>query len=145
MLLFCNPWQADELAALHAACFVGDDVWSANFMLQQLKNPAVVGLAAHDGKSILSFGLFQMVEDMGDVLTLATLPKHRRRGHAKDILTAMVGLLPSGGKLWLEVADNNATAMDLYKNIGFHETTTRPNYYGDGQAAKLLMLQKNNR
>ena len=144
MLLFCNPWQANDLAELHAACFVGHDAWSANFILQQLKNPAVVGLATHDGKKILSFGLFQIVDEVADVLTLATLPKHRRRGHAKAILTTMVGLLPPGGKLWLEVADNNATAMGLYKNIGFHETTTRPNYYRDGQTAKLLMLQKDN-
>ncbi|MDI9313491.1 MAG: GNAT family N-acetyltransferase [Hydrotalea sp.] len=150
MLLFCNPWLANDLAALHGACFRGDDVWSANFLSQQLKNPAVLGLAAHDGGKILSFALLQMVGDVADVLTLATHPDHRARGYASHIVTALLGFLPQGGKLWLEVATDNHPALSLYQKMGFGEVAVRPNYYRAAQhdgrdiarAAKLLMFEK---
>ena len=140
--MFCNGHDAPELAAVHAQCFANDKAWSTNFFYQQLKNPAVIGLAEHDGKGIVSFGLFQLAGGTGDVLTFATRPDRQGQGLGKKILAGFIGLVPAKIKLWLEVAPDNAAAIHLYKKMGFGEQTTRANYYGTGQAAMLLMFEK---
>ena len=71
------------------------------------------------------------------VTTIAVRREHRRRGHARALITAALAAYPEARRVHLEVRPTNAAALTLYDSLGFRATGRRPRYYGDEDA--LLM------
>ena len=71
------------------------------------------------------------------VTTIAVRPEHRRRGHARALVSAALAAYPVARCVHLEVRPTNAAAITLYESLGFRATGRRPRYYGDEDA--LLM------
>lgn len=127
-----RPDDARELAMIHASVF--DTPWSAAALRTELKKPPVLGLAFIDPAEenrILSFVLFQRALDEAEMLTLATLPTHQKRGYAKTLLKAAFSSLRERGvaKCLLDVAADNQGAISLYQKLGFTEDGRRKGYY----------------
>lgn len=80
---------------------------------------------------------------IGHVKDLAVAPDYRRRGIGSRLLRRALGVVESGGvrEVKLEVRESNEAARRLYRAFGFEHRRTLPDYYGDGEAAKVLVAE----
>jgi ribosomal-protein-alanine acetyltransferase len=69
----------------------------------------------------------------GHILTLETLPSHRRMGIAEKLLENLETLFGEKGatESRLEVRENNTAAISLYRKLGYRPVGKLKKYYGD--------------
>ncbi len=129
------------LAQLHAAAFSASRAWSAEEFVRLLAHPRT--FATGDANC---FALIRTVLDEAEVLTIATCPTKRRRGHARKTLQAGEQQAKAQGAetVFLEVAEDNDAAIKLYTSCGYAMIGRRPGYYvpKDGAPIAALVLRK---
>ncbi len=141
-----KPDDARHLERMHAASFLRERPWTASEFSRLLAMSACRGLLLEETGEPVGFILWQMAGREGEILTLAVLPKSRRRGHASRLLSAAMADMAMNGvrRIVLEVAANNRAACALYESHGFAFIGRRPKYYltqsGDRLDA-LIMAQ----
>lgn len=128
--------HAAAMAAIHAASFPPRERWGEDAMRLQLELPGAFGLIDARG----GFVLARVAADEAEILSIAVMPKARRVGLGRTLLTAAIAEARARGAaaVFLEVAAANAAARALYAQAGFREVGTRPNYYPGGAAALVL-------
>ncbi|MFZ5670666.1 MAG: GNAT family N-acetyltransferase [Pseudomonadota bacterium] len=131
--------DAPLLAALHAGAF--EAPWSEDAFETLLAAFGVFGLIAGG----VGFILCRTVADEAEILTLAVLPAHRRKGAAAALVEAAAALAAARGaqSLFLEVAADNAPALALYASRGFAEAGLRNGYYASGADALVMRRMLN--
>lgn len=133
LLPYLKNSQSAALAAVHAASF--QTGWSADAIAGFVQSEGVACFfAAEDGavaQPLLGFILVRAVAGEAEVLTVAVLPRARRRGVGRALLTAAVGFARSrmADAIYLEVAKENRAAISLYEGAGFLIAGQRPAYY----------------
>jgi [ribosomal protein S18]-alanine N-acetyltransferase len=149
-----NPFDIPLIAALHAESFTGmlaGQVWNATAVAEVLAMPGAYGLlaAAHGGEPVgflLGCNTVKSGDsgDSGEILSLGTARAWRRRGTAKVLLHAAIERAEAAGvsRLFLEVAEDNGAAHELYLGAGFTRIARRPAYYRrtHGPAVDALVL-----
>ena len=140
--------HAEVLATAHGVCF--EMPWSIKDFQELLVLPTSFGFLAqieqettsnsqnfHEPQSnqispdILGFVLCSVVQEECEILTIGVLPKWRRQRVGYRLLQQAVEQAKSlgAGQIFLEVAENNGSAHELYIGHGFKEVGRRPNYY----------------
>ncbi|WP_296473882.1 GNAT family N-acetyltransferase [Roseinatronobacter sp.] len=121
----------EELAHLHRLAFTSPPPWSARDFATFLNDPNCFLLSHIQGGEGQAFGLFRVVADEAELLTLATAPDARRRGLARDVLVKGLAKAQARGAVqcFLEVAADNNAAILLYQSVGFSEVGRRKSYY----------------
>jgi len=115
--------------------------WGEAAWREELASPFGLYLALEEGgEPVGQIGL-KLVGAEAHVMTLAVRPEHRRRGHARALVAAALGLATERGaaEAHLEVRPTNAAALGLYRSLGFVEAGRRPRYYGDEDALLLTL------
>jgi ribosomal-protein-alanine N-acetyltransferase len=111
--------------------------WSAAIWRGELESPHAFYLVVEEGGGISGhIGVRHVLGEL-HVTTIAVRPEHRRRGHARALVSAALAAYPVARCVHLEVRPTNAAAITLYESLGFRATGRRPRYYGDEDA--LLM------
>ena len=111
--------------------------WSAAIWRGELESPHAFYLVVEEGGGISGhIGVRHVLGEL-HVTTIAVRPEHRRRGHARALVSAALAAYPVARRVHLEVRPTNAAAITLYESLGFRATGRRPRYYGDEDA--LLM------
>lgn len=128
------------LADLHATAF--DAPWSPTAFAELLSQPGVILEAEDEG-----FILVRVTLDEAEILTLAVHPEARRTGVGARLTQAAAARAAAGGagRLYLEVAEDNAAARGLYARLGFETMGRRRRYYArsEGPAVDALLLVLN--
>ncbi len=141
------PVQENDLtmmARIHAVSF--DDAWSAAMIRRILSMPGSFGLVARRNRqwSVAGFALVRGVADEGELLSLAVASDQRGRGVGSLLLAGVIQQSHAAGarKLFLEVAEDNFVARDLYDGFGFVPVGRRPDYYvrADGSKASAVTM-----
>jgi [ribosomal protein S18]-alanine N-acetyltransferase len=87
----------------------------------------------------------RVVLDEAEILTIAVKDGMRKKGIGKELLNFhIVNLNYRGVKsIYLEVAENNTPAVNLYKGIGFSQIGVRKSYYRgiDGNRTSALTMK----
>lgn len=129
------------LAELERQCF--SRPWSAQALLEELKNPAACFKAAiEDGRAVGYAGMHVVCGECY-IANVAVDPKFRRRGCA----TALLGALEDearrreGEFLSLEVRPSNTEAVRLYAGLGFLETGRRRDFYSEPREDGLILTK----
>lgn len=134
-------------------------VWNETAVAEVLAMPGAYGFLAAPGEEISAAGSLGAGNpepagfllgcnraDSGEILSLGTARVWRRRGVARTLLRAAMTRAEAAGipRLFLEVAEDNAAARDLYAGAGFANVARRPAYYrrADGPAAGALVLAR---
>jgi len=88
---------------------------------------------------LASFGLGGLIRK-GHVVSIAVLPRGRRKGVAQALMTKAVdGMTYYKAKLcYLEVRVTNDPGVSLYKKLGFAVNRTLNGYYSDGEDAYVM-------
>lgn len=133
--------RAVDLARAHALAF--DRSWNAAEFASLLNGPGVAAILA-EGDGPLGLVLIRSIAGEAEILTLGVAPTARRKGQARALMNAAMGLARQTGaeRLFLEVAEDNAPALRLYAALGFREMGRRKGYYdrGAGVRADALVL-----
>jgi ribosomal-protein-alanine N-acetyltransferase len=134
--------DAPGLAAIHATGF--ERGWDAiEFERLIAERGSVCHLAKPGGRGVATgFALSRIVGDEAEILTVAVLPKARGAGLAKTILRLHLARLAARGAraVFLEVAEDNAAALRLYRSLGFAEIGRRAGYYSRRGAAPATAI-----
>ena len=119
----------DAIAALHGASFEAG--WSADTFAELLSGAGVCLWAAREGRVLSGFVLARMVADEAEILTIAVAGPYRGQRLGERLMEqVVVGALARGAaSLFLEVAEDNHSAISLYARMGFSEVGRRPAYY----------------
>ena len=127
--------MAGVLSQLHITCFdpLPETPWSETAMRTILRMPGTRGYVISDAQGTprgLLIGR-ETAED-AEILTVCVAPNERRKGLARELFAAFLADLAPETRLVLEVAIDNAGAIQLYRSLGFQEIGRRPAYYGGG-------------
>jgi ribosomal-protein-alanine N-acetyltransferase len=130
--------HAAVLAALHAESIVPP--WSTGTFATLLGQPGVAGWVATENEEPVGLLLARAAADEAEILTLAVLPRRRRRGIAAHLMAQLVVWAASANVtcLFLEVAEDNVAARALYERSEFAIAGRRTDYYAPGRDALLL-------
>ena len=83
------------------------------------------------GQPLTGFIIISHTLDQAEILTIVTCPNHRKKGIAKKLLEAAEQTLSQKGAdiVFLEVAEDNDSAIALYKSCSYEPFGRRPAYY----------------
>ncbi len=144
MITTLTPPFAEVLAHLHAQAFAQKRRWTAKTIAATLGTPGTFGLMVSRDDKPLGFVLMRVVAFQkgggeAEVLTLATLPAHRRVGVARQLMNAGCARAQGAGahKVFLEVATDNAPACTLYESLGFRPAGRRKAYYARPSGGRM--------
>lgn len=144
-LLWAGPERAAQIASLHKDLF--DPPWDERAILALLDHPAATALVAVVGgpKTPVGFVLGQLAADEAEILSIGVAKNWQRKGIGRRLVDGLVRAVTraEGKSIHLEVADDNAAALALYRRTGFAEAGRRAGYYQrkDGAKADALRLE----
>lgn len=128
------------LAQLHAQCF--EKTWDENIIRTMLDSSSVVALAAKRQEEIYAMIIASVVADEAEILTLGVHPQARMQGVASALLEALHAYCRQQNvlRVHLEVAEDNASALKLYRNAAYVLQGRRKAYYSrqDGSLVDAL-------
>jgi ribosomal-protein-alanine N-acetyltransferase len=121
--------------------------WSRGNFIDSLAAgyPAQVLLDAQ-GAMLGYFVAMGGVDEM-HLLNITVAPAVQGRGHARQMIDALIGLCREqlAHELWLEVRESNARARAIYTRLGFEQKGVRKGYYpapfGRREDAIVMSLQ----
>ena len=136
------PADAPALTRLHASAF--ETPWSAKSLAGFMGDAGAITLISGDPAA--GFILIRCMAGEAEVLTLAVNSACRRMGMARRLVEAAARVAHDAGaaSLFLEVAEDNAAALALYRGGGFAQIGRRAGYYrrNDGPAMDALVLKR---
>lgn len=127
------------LARIHAAAFTVPRPWSADEITALLDAPGVILVARSEG-----FALIRVAAGEAELLTLAVVPRARRRGLGRALLAEAEARAAAAGaaEIFLEVTEDNAAARALYAAAGYTQAGRRQGYFalpGGGRVDALVL------
>lgn len=136
----CGEADPAALAELDAACF--SPAWTAAALAAELAQRGALGLLLTRAAAPIGYALFRRLLDEAELLRIGVLPGERGRGFATQLLAHGLGLLREEGVVacLLEVREDNAAAVAVYRHAGFAVVGRRRSYYPDGTTALLMTL-----
>ncbi|MEY4295011.1 MAG: hypothetical protein RLY82_699 [Pseudomonadota bacterium] len=99
---------------------------------------------AENSEIVASIEIMRGVDD-AEILNIETLPSHRRRGFAQNLLNQAFDWARQNQRqaVWLEVRASNAGAIALYGKMGFEQIRVRKHYYDNsgGHVEDALVMK----
>jgi len=138
--------KAEDCARLHGASFAHP--WSAEEVASLIASASTIAAAALDPTSgqLRGFVLARLAADEAEILTIAVDPTVRGKGVGRALLAEILRQAASAGArtMFLEVDQDNAAALALYRRLGFIKVGERTGYYRrkDGQRAAAIVMLK---
>ncbi|GHC53404.1 ribosomal protein S18-alanine N-acetyltransferase [Neogemmobacter tilapiae] len=125
----------EALALIHAQCFTRPPPWTAKTFASFLTDPTTFLLTDAD-----AFILGRVILDEAELLTLAVAPLAQGQGKGQRLVGQFLQTARQKGAVtaFLEVAEGNAPARQLYAKAGFTQTGCRKRYYAGVEDALLL-------
>lgn len=128
----------DALLGIESRAFSGNRL-SPRAMRAAILNPRAHMIVAQDGSRVTGYGLLFYRKNCGfaRLYSLAVDPVFRGQGIARHLLEGLSEGC-TAPMMSLEVRDDNAPAIALYRALGFSQSSRRENYYDDGAAALIM-------
>ena len=137
------PADAAACAELDAELFAGDDPWTAQAFLEELRSGHHY-LAARDGRRLVGYAGLAFVapppEPEAEVHTIGVARSHRGRGLGRELLRGLLAVADGErATVFLEVRTDNEAARGLYESEGFEVIGLRRRYYPASGADAFTM------
>ena len=131
------PADPQALADLHARCFERPAPWTAAAFASLLEGRGAFLLTEPQG-----FLLGRALAGEAELLTLAVAPEARRRGLGRRLVAGFRDECHARAveEAFLEVAEDNLAARQLYQSLGWLEAGLRRRYYGPATDAVVMRL-----
>lgn len=130
-----------RLSSAHVDGFPEGEGWSEKVFEELLRLPFNhICVSYNQDHEIEGFLLYSVVIDDIEIITFVTSVHYRRQGVAKQLMDAFLQKMLSNyiRFVFLEVAEDNAPALALYRHYGFQQQGKRLNYYRYGRNAIVM-------
>lgn len=121
------------------------EAWTRSQLAGILPMSGVSLMVASDRGEAIGFSLFRTIADESELLLIAVLPSHHRRGVGRLLLDDFIERARNDAiaRVHLEVRDGNP-AVTMYGTAGFSPVGRRRNYYhaADGKRFDAITLSK---
>lgn len=147
----CELQQLDalDLKTMAGQCrdLFEDPTWRASAVERLLDAPGCFALLARAAGHAAGLVLARVAADECEILWLLVVPTWRRRGIGRSLLQSALQTAASLGArtAYLEVAEANRAAVELYRAEGFQPCGRRRAYYEsghEGEARDALLYKK---
>jgi [ribosomal protein S18]-alanine N-acetyltransferase len=137
-----GPADARAMAELHATSF--HRAWSDGEFAELLVDRNIVGHRATMGRTLVGFVLSRMVVGEAEILSIAIAGSRRGKGLGRQLLELHLRRLAGlgVGAVFLEVAEDNAPAQQLYRGAGFRDVGRREGYYPARTGSAAIILRR---
>ena len=141
-----RPADAARCAALEQVLFPGDEPWSADAFLEELRAGHPY-LAARTGGLVVGYGGIAVVGGPpgaeAEIHTIGVDPAHQGRGIGRAVLRGLLAAAEAlHATVFLEVRTDNEPARALYESEGFTVVGLRPRYYRPSGADAYTMRRE---
>jgi ribosomal-protein-alanine N-acetyltransferase len=115
--------------------------WSESMFVSELGRRDGIALIAVDGGRPVGYVMVARQVEVWHVLNVAVHPDRRGEGIGESLMTTLfeIGDRRDHRGYTLEVRVSNATAIRLYRRLGFEDHGIRPRYYSDNGEDALIM------
>jgi ribosomal-protein-alanine N-acetyltransferase len=129
-----------DVLAIERASF--SEPWSERLFVQEMTQPESYFVVFRLDSRMIGYGGFWLVLDEAHITNIAVDPLCRRQGFGTLILQHLCDIAVSrhATMATLEVRQNNAVAMNLYKKFGFRPVAIRKGYYSDTGEDAIVMV-----
>ncbi len=137
-----RPATGADLGAVHAVeRAVFTDPWTRDGIADMMQGATSATFVACLRDEVIGYLMARRSGEEGEILNLAVLPGHRRRGVAAALLREGLAWLRAGGagEVYLEVRESNGSARALYEGHGFRAVGMRPDYYRHPRESALVL------
>lgn len=136
--------DAAAIGVLHGASFRRG--WSEDEIERLLLDRSVIAHRATIGRAFSGFVMSRIAAGEAEILSIAVASSQQGKGLAGRLLRYHLGRLAGVAvrAIFLEVDENNAPAIRLYRKAGFREVGRRAGYYPEqgGKPANALVLRR---
>jgi ribosomal-protein-alanine N-acetyltransferase len=119
--------------------------WRRETFLELIGRPTLEVLVLdHATEGIVGYAVVWCILDQGELANLAVVPRQRGRGLGGRLLGRTLEIARARGvdRMYLEVRDSNAAALELYRRFGFSQVGLRRGYYqSPKEDARILMAK----
>jgi ribosomal-protein-alanine N-acetyltransferase len=135
----------DRLYEIEKECFI-EEAFSKKQIAQLITDYNSISLIARENGEVAGFIVGVVYPDRkavnGHILTIDVSPKHRRKGIGRMLLQEMENIFAHKGvqASLLEVREDNAAAISLYRKLGYKEMGRLENYYGNAHGIYLKKI-----
>jgi ribosomal-protein-alanine N-acetyltransferase len=142
--LILRAATAEDIAAVHSLeriCFT--DAWSEGMLLSSLTDGVDFTLLL-DGETLIGYSIVdRRVQGEAELHNVAIIPEYRGKGLSSLLMDKMISDCAENGVsvIFLEVRENNAPAINLYKKYGFTAIDKRKNYYKNPTEDAWVMMK----
>jgi ribosomal-protein-alanine N-acetyltransferase len=130
-LLWAGPERAAAIAGLHAGLF--DPPWSESGVRDMLDHPAATSFVATLGgpADVVGFIIGQIAADESEILSIGVHPEHQKRGVGRLLVEGLIRAVKRAEihRIYLDVATDNAAALNFYSKLKFTPSGVRKGYY----------------
>ena len=112
-------------------------------MFQQLYDMGIGFLVAEVDDYVIGYVMFWIkYEYQGHIISIAVDKNYRRQGAGTQLLVKAISILAllNIDTIYLEVNENNAAAVEFYKNFNFKIDRIVPGYYENGDSAIIMYI-----
>jgi len=115
--------------------------WSEEALRETVKLPGVSSFVSERSGGVTGIVVGRQVLDEAEILNLAVTEERRRQGEGRALVGHILNRFSElhVSRVFLEVRESNAGAIQFYRGLGFQAIGTRRDYYHDPKEAATVM------
>ena len=117
-----------------------EESWTEKQFESALETGRAIFLAVRENDRVLAFMLAEDLVDSVNLLLIATGEEYRNKKIATKLIFELEKITKNKkiNKIWLEVKENNISAINFYKKNNFENIYLRRNYYKNRISALIF-------
>lgn len=138
MIIRLEKKDISSIIALHKTCAFADG-WNEKMLDSAFGNNYNAFGVAQKGELVAYIGFDAGLYEY-EFQTVLVNPLFRKKGFAKALIGKMLDMAKENNieGIFLEVRENNQSAINLYQGLGFKVIQKRNKYYFDGENALVM-------
>jgi ribosomal-protein-alanine N-acetyltransferase len=134
--------DVDSIYAIESAVY--PEPWTPDLFSQSLTAPMTYTIGVYTDR-LIGYAIYQVIFTEAHILNIAVDPEFQAMKIGTQVLDRLIADAHKRGALmmYLEVRPTNDAAIALYRKRSFKPLMVRENYYGDGEAALIMLSDLN--
>lgn len=131
----------DFIEKLENESFEKGLAWSRNLIESAVKDESFCLYILSNDNVDIGYGGYQLIGDEMDINNIAVKREEQNKGYGKRIMGKIIedAKEKKVKKIFLEVREDNYSAINLYEKMEFEKISLRKNYYADKTAFIYLL------